>query len=186
MIEAPGILLIIKPVFKEFNLAMILPIFCAATYSLSMIFAKLTSESDTVFQQTTHIYISNFILAAITSILAINYFPSPEAGGGIAFLLRPFDFENHLFLIYIIIISIFGTAGILCLVTAYRIGSPSTNSPCEYIFLIYVLIFGYFLFDEIPDVISVLGMLLIVLSGTYIFIREGIRNSEVATTTSLR
>ena len=181
-----GILLIIKPNFSEFNWAMILPIFCAATYSLSMILAKLTSNSDSSFQQTTHIYVSNFFFAATTSLIAINFFPNAEGNSGIAFLVRPFDFTNYLFLTYIVIISVFGTIGILCLIMAYRIGLPAANAPCEYIFLIYALLIGYFLFNEIPDMLSLFGMLLITLSGIYIFIREGVKKSEIATETRLR
>ena len=69
---------------------------------------------------------------------------------------------------------------------AYRIGLPAANAPCEYIFLIYALLIGYFLFNEIPDMLSLFGMLLITLSGIYIFIREGVKKSEIATETRLR
>ena len=181
-----GILLIIKPSFQGFNWAMLLPILCAATYSLSMILAKLTSNKDTSFQQTSHIYISNFILAAVTSLVASHLLSYTGTNAGLEFLIRPFNFTNYLFLFFIFIISIFGTLGILCLIMAYRIGSPSANSPCEYIFLLYALLIGYFIFSEVPDLFSLLGMVIIFISGVYIFIREGIRSADTATNTSLR
>ena len=181
-----GILLIIKPSFQNFNWAMLLPILCAATYSLSMILAKLTSDEDTTFQQTSHIYISNFVLAIVTSLVASYLLSYTGTNAGLEFLVRPFNFTNYLFLFFIFIISIFGTLGILCLITAYRIGSPAANSPCEYIFLIYSLLIGYFIFNEVPDLFSLLGMVIISTSGFYIFIREGIRNIDTATNTSLR
>ena len=118
--------------------------------------------------------------------IAVNFFPNVEGNLGIAFLVRPFDFTNYLFLTYIVIISVFGTIGILCLIMAYRIGLPAANAPCEYIFLIYALLIGYFLFNEIPDILSLFGMSLIILSGIYIFIREGIKKSEIAIETRLR
>ena len=179
-----GILFIIKPNFESFNWAMLLPILCAATYALSMILAKLTSNKDTSFQQTSHIYISNFVLAAIISILGPYLISHTGANDGLEFLVRPFNFTNYLFLFFMLIISIFGTLGILCLIIAYRVGSPAANSPCEYIFNICLI--GYFIFDEVPDLFSLLGMLIIFLSGFYIFIREGIRKMDTATKTSLR
>ena len=181
-----GILFIIKPNFESFNWAMLLPILCAATYALSMILAKLTSNEDTSFQQTSHIYMSNFVLAAVTSLLGPYLISHTGANDGLEFLVRPFNFTNYMFLFFMLIISIFGTLGILCLIMAYRVGSPAANSPCEYIFLIYALLIGYFIFDEVPDLFSLLGMLIIFISGFYIFIREGIRNTYTATKTSLR
>ena len=181
-----GILFIIKPSFVTFNWAMLLPILCAITYSLSMILAKLTSAEDTSFQQTSHIYISNFLLAAVTSFVVSYLISYNGTNAGLEFIVRPFNFANKLFLFYMIIISIFGTLGILCLIMAYRVGSPAANSPCEYIFLIYALLIGYFIFNEVPDLFSLVGMIFIFGSGFYIFIREGIRSTDTATNTSLR
>ena len=45
---------------------------------------------------------------------------------------------------------------------------------------------GYLIFDEIPDGLSILGMVLIVGSSLFIFIRESIRNKPLAIKTSLR
>jgi drug/metabolite transporter (DMT)-like permease len=42
------------------------------------------------------------------------------------------------------------------------------------------LLAGYFIFGEVPDLLSFLGMVLISLSGTYIFVRESIRPQIVA------
>ena len=81
----------------------------------------------------------------------------------------------------LIIIAVVGTAGIFCLVSAYRIGSPSANAPFEYILLIYALISGYIIFNEIPDIYSLIGMALIIMSGIYVFIRESFNKRLIAT-----
>ena len=57
-----------------------------------------------------------------------------------------------------------GTAGIFCLVSAYRLGSPSANAPFEYVLLIYSLISGYIIFNEIPDLFTWIGGTIIFLS----------------------
>ena len=80
----------------------------------------------------------------------------------------------------LLIIAFTGTIGIFSLVYAYNIGSPQSNAPAEYILLVYALLAGYFIFGEIPDLLSFLGMVLISLSGTYIFVRESIRPQIVA------
>ncbi|MBT5984924.1 MAG: hypothetical protein HOG77_06890 [Thiotrichales bacterium] len=52
--------------------------------------------------------------------------------------------------------------------------------------LIFAIGSGYFIFSEIPDIYSILGMLLITASGLFVFIREGVKKESVALKTSLR
>ena len=78
------------------------------------------------------------------------------------------------------IIAFTGTIGIFSLVYAYNIGSPQSNAPAEYILLVYALLAGYFIFGEVPDLLSFVGMVFISLRGTYIFVRENIREQIVA------
>ena len=73
------------------------------------------------------------------------------------------------------------------LLSGYRIGNPSVIAPFEYVMLVIAIISGFVFFGEVPDILSVAGMLLIVVSGIFIFIREGIRRApRVATKISLR
>ena len=60
-----GTLLIVKPEFDTLNIYMILPMICAFTYSISMILAKLTSDKDSLFQQTFHIYLGTFVVGSL-------------------------------------------------------------------------------------------------------------------------
>jgi len=47
--------------------------------------------------------------------------------------------------------------------------------------LIYALISGYIIFNEIPDIYSLIGMALIIMSGIYVFIRESFNKRLIAT-----
>ena len=175
-----GTLLIIKPSFNNFNWYMLLPLITALTYSTSMTLSKLTSDKDNSFQQSFHIYIGGFVFGTIISILISSNFISIE-NEQLKFLTNPWSFIDIKLLIPMLIIAVTGTVGIFCLVSAYRIGSPQSNAPFEYILLIYSLITGYSIFGEIPDKLSLLGMVLIIFSGVYIFVRETIKDKLVAT-----
>jgi drug/metabolite transporter (DMT)-like permease len=48
-------------------------------------------------------------------------------------------------------------------------------APFEYTMLVISISIGLLFFDEVPDIYSVLGMLIIVASGLFIFIREQVR-----------
>jgi drug/metabolite transporter (DMT)-like permease len=96
------------------------------------------------------------------------------------FLYLTWTISDFYTLLALLIIAFAGTIGIFSLVYAYNIGSPQSNAPAEYVLLVYALLAGYFIFGEIPDLLSILGMVLISLSGTYIFVRESVREQLVA------
>ena len=175
-----GTLLIIKPSFNNFNWYMLLPLITALTYSISMTLSKMTSDKDNSFQQSFHIYVGGFVFGTIISILISSNFISVD-NEQLKFLTNPWVFIDFKLLIPMLIIAVTGTVGIFCLVSAYRIGSRQSNAPFEYILLIYSLFTGYLIFGEIPDKLSLLGMILIIFSGIYIFVRETIKDKLVAT-----
>ena len=58
----------IKPGYDAFNFFMVLPIITALTYSFSMVLAKKTSDKDSHFQQTFHIYLAGIIIGVPLSL----------------------------------------------------------------------------------------------------------------------
>ena len=178
-----GTLLIIKPDFTDINIYMIFPIITACTYALSMTLAKKTSKDDSLFQQTFHIYIGQFIGGSLISTLIyysdINFIILDN-------LNNPWIFNDTQTIAFIFFIGILGSLGIISLIAAYRIGSPLINAPAEYVHLIFAVIIGFVIFDELPDFYSFLGILLIVASGIYIVFRENRRNKLIVAKTTLR
>ena len=186
MVGFVGIIFIIKPEFANFNWVMILPIVCAFAYSLSMILTIYTKDSDTTYQQTSHVYLGSIAVGTIVYLVFGNFNEHYSDNPSLSYLLRAWDFTDFTILFKILVISFIGTIGILCLINAYRIGLPSVVSPFEYTMIINALIIGYFIFDEQPDYYSIIGMTLIILSGIYIFFRERPRKTKIVTENSLR
>ena len=174
-----GTLLIIKPSIYNFNWYILLPIFTAFSYAISMVLSKITSDKDNSFQQSFHIYLGGVIFGSLLSIVLTNQ--SASSLPLLSILSTKWIFTDLNILYKLIIIAVVGTVGIFCLVSAYRIGSPSANAPFEYILLIYALISGYIIFNEIPDIYSLIGMALIIMSGIYVFIRESFNKRLIAT-----
>lgn len=67
---------------------------------------------------------------------------------------------------------IFGVAAYNALTIAMRTGDVSVVSPFRYSRLLFALILGVFVFAERPDAVTLLGSLLIVLSGGYTLIQS--------------
>ena len=60
-------------------------------------------------------------------------------------------------------------------VKALRLGEASVIGNIQYTQLIYAAILGYFIFDEVPDLITLIGAAIIIGSALYIVHREAIR-----------
>ncbi len=176
-----GTLLIIKPGYGTFNFFMVLPIITALTYSFSMVLAKKTSDKDSHFQQTFHIYLAGIIIGVPLS-LSYGWFFSDINNS----FLKPWEVSDIHIILLISVISVVGSLGIICLISAYNIGSPMANAPSEYVILIFSFLIGYIIFREMPDIYSIIGIILIVFSGIYIFLRENAKKEMVSIKTTLR
>lgn len=181
-----GVLLIVKPTADTFNAIALLPIFTAFAYAVSMMVARYTKDKDSIWQQMMHLYFGGAIFGAIGSILmvlfAVNEASMPTAG----YIVREWNLTDGYIISIMICVAAIGCAGMLLLTYAYRLGAPSVIAPFEYSLLFLAAAWGYFLFDEVPDTLSMWGMILIVNSSLFIFFRENIRRRPMAIKTSLR
>lgn len=63
-------------------------------------------------------------------------------------------------------------------INGYRLASPATLAPFEYLAIIAGAIAGYLIWDEVPDVWVLVGALVIMMSGLYVAYREiGLKDS---------
>ena len=181
-----GVLFIVKPNPDELNIIALLPIISAFTYSVSMMIAKYTREKDSVFQQMLYMYFGSAVLAFVAWLIIPLIEFEPSQAKNLEYLIRDWSIYSSSVLLMLLGIAVIGSAGMLSLTSAYRVGSPPVIAPFEYIMLIFAIGNGFLFFREIPDIYSILGMLLIFGSGLFIFIREGAKKESVALKTSLR
>lgn len=76
------------------------------------------------------------------------------------------------------LIGLLTTLGMICYVRAFSAGEANAVGPIEYVRLIYAGLFGFFLFNEIPDIWTVLGGATIVACSLYIARDEARRPRE--------
>ena len=72
----------------------------------------------------------------------------------------------------LILVGVSGGIGNLALTQSYKNAEVSIVTPLKYLSLIYAVIFGYLIWNEIPSYKTLLGSLLVVLSSLIIFRRE--------------
>lgn len=65
-----------------------------------------------------------------------------------------------------------GGVGQLFLTTSYRYADASTVAPIEYVSMIWAVLFGYFLFAEVPHASVLVGSAIVIGAGVFIVMRE--------------
>ena len=181
-----GVIIVMNPRIDNLNLFYLLPVYCAICYSLSMIIIKITSDKDSVYSQIFHLYISALILSSLISLFigdgSFNKYEDPA----LQFLLREWHLSINENTTFLFIIGLSGAAGFFCLHQAYRIASPPTIAPFEYILIFWSISLGWIVFGDTLNLRVIVGIFLIVCSGIYVFFRENIRKTPISSDKPLR
>ena len=181
-----GVYITLNPDFSNFNYLSLLPILCAFCYSLSMIIIKKTSDKDSVYTQTFTFYFGAMFFSIIFYFVIgdgqYNTIDHPAS----QFIFREWFVNLESSILFMVTTGITATVAFLLLFTAYRIASPAVVSPFEYSILLWAPLIGWIYFEEIPNLNTVIGILIIVSSGIYIFIREKAQDQSIVTEKQLR
>jgi drug/metabolite transporter (DMT)-like permease len=85
---------------------------------------------------------------------------------------------NHF--VILCFIGIFGGVSNLWLSQSYKYSEVSLVTPLKYLTLVFAIIFGYFIWGEIPTIKTLIGAFLVIISTLIIFRRE-IYNKKIIT-----
>ncbi len=181
-----GVYITLNPDFNNFNYLSLLPILCAFCYSLSMIIIKKTSEKDSVYTQTFTFYFGAIIFSTIFYFLIGDGQYNTSDHPASQFIFREWFVDLESSILFMVATGLTATVAFLLLFTAYSIASPAVVSPFEYSILLWSPLIGWIYFNEIPSLNTVIGIIIIVSSGIYIFMREKAQEQSIATEKPLR
>ena len=181
-----GVVIIANPTFDSFNIFMIFPILCAFGYSASMIIIKITSEKDSVYSQTFHVYLATLLFAPLVTYIGSTFGSSIGYNQVLNFVFRSWELNLHTQYFLIFVVGICVVAGFLLIFNAYRVGKPFVIAPFEYTILLWSIFYGWLIWDESVTVRSWIGMAMIVTAGIYLFYRERVNEQEITMDQPLR
>jgi len=69
-------------------------------------------------------------------------------------------------------VGIFGGVANLWLSQSYKYSEVSLVTPLKYLALVFAIVFGYFIWGEVPTIKTLIGALLVIISTLIIFRRE--------------
>ena len=181
-----GVFIVLNPSLDNFKIINLAPVACALCYAASMIILKITNDKDNVYSQMSHLYIGALIISLIFFLIMgdgkFNNFSNPS----IQFIFREWWTNPEKAWPVIIAMGFCGSIAFAFVFNAYNIASPSLISLFEYSLILYSIIIGYLLFEEIPTYRTLIGALVIISAGIYIYFREKIKDQPIATENPIR
>ena len=153
MIGFIGVIIIADPGLKGMNYLYFLPlIFC-----IGMAFVTITIRK---LSKTEPIWLISIFFTITISI------------AGLATIPMGWIMPNFQDFILLALIGVTGGSANLFLTQSYKLSEVSLVAPLKYLALIFAIIFGYLIWNEIPTVKTLIGASLVVLASLIIFRRE--------------
>ena len=148
-----GIIFITEPGFSALNVYYIYPIiFCLGLSYVAIAIRKLSSTEPAWL-------ISFFFSFSIMILSFLSFY-------------QGWILPSLLDLFLLSMVGILGGLANLWLSQSYKYSEVSLVSPLKYLGLVFAIIFGYFIWNEIPTSKTLLGALLVIVSSIIIFRRE--------------
>ena len=148
-----GMLLIVKPAYEELNIYYIFPIiFCIFFACVALSIRSLSSTEP------------NYRIALYFSLFSmiVGLFTLPFGW------VMPNKFELFL----LIFTGLVGSVANILLTVSLRYAEASLVTPTKYLNLVFAILLGYFIWSEIPKLLTLVGAGLIIISSVIIFMRE--------------
>lgn len=148
-----GALIIIRPGTDVFTIYAVLPLIAAVCYTTYNLTTRFVGNRESPW--TSLLYSALFGAVVFSCIVPFFWQPVSLFVAGLMILL-----------------SFCGTFSQLFLIRALSIGEASLLAPFAYVGLIYATIWGLVFFGEFPDKWSILGAIIIAISGFYVWYRD--------------
>ena len=153
LVSLVGALIIIRPGTEVFTIYAVLPLAAAVCYSTYNLTTRYVGDRESPW--TSLLYSALFGAIVLSCIVPLYWQPVSLST---AFLMA--------------LLGVCGMTSQLMLIRALALGEASLLAPFAYVGLIYATLWGFLFFDEFPDQWSILGGIIIALSGFYVWYRD--------------
>ena len=155
-----GMLVIIRPGFVDISIGVYMVLFSALLWSINIIITKKISKDDSAI---TILAYQSIFMSLLSFFIVLFFWEMPS--------IKTF--------IYLILAAMCGTVLHLTLNHAFKLVDVSMTQPYSFLNLVFASIIGYFVFDEIPDLYTWIGALIIFTGVLIISYREMKLDKEI-------
>ncbi len=167
-----GVLIVLRPDSAQFSWVMLLPIMAALFYALCQVvvrYARLTAPASVM---SLYAGVAFAVLSPPIGLLLVDADPGQAVSASARTLLLPWSMPGGLDLLMITFTGATSALGFMFMSYAYKRCEASQLAPFEYIMIVWVTLLSYLVWDELPDLPTVIGIAIIILSGIYVLRRE--------------
>ena len=144
-----GVLIILRPGLSIFDIKSLLPLMAAFFLGLYQVVTRKVSENDST---ETSLFYTSLIGFIVMSILAFVYW-------------EPLTLNSYFLFTSI---GIFFSMGIYFQIIALSKARASIIQPFHYTLIFWAIILGYLVYDDLPDIPTIVGAIIIAASGIYV------------------
>ena len=144
-----GVLIILRPTSSIFDPKALLPLIAAFVLGLYQIVTKKVSKKDS---NETSLFYTSLIGLTIMSLLAYRFW-------------TPVDKSSYTMFLGI---GLFFSLGLYLQIIALGKARASIIQPFHYTLIFWAIIFGYVFYNDIPDMFTVIGAIIITCSGIFV------------------
>lgn len=144
-----GVLIILRPGLSIFDIKSLLPLMAAFFLGLYQVVTRKVSENDST---ETSLFYTSLIGFIVMSILAFVYW-------------QPLTLNSYFLFTCI---GIFFSMGIYFQIIALSKARASIIQPFHYTLIFWAIILGYLVYDDLPDMPTIVGAIIIAASGIYV------------------
>ena len=148
-----GAAIIIRPGYGMIQLTALFPIGAACLYALYQISTRFLGRTDNAM--TTLFYTASSGTTILTCLVPLHWI-APDTKGWLM----------------MIVLGVTSNLGHFSMIKAYEHAPAPTVVPFTYANLLWMTLFGYILFSDLPDLWTISGACIVAGSGLYIFHRE--------------
>ena len=181
-----GVLFIIQPGGLEFQIETLLVLGAALSYAVFQIWTRrlktVGNLAGMVAVQHVCYLAVGLIFTAINFISPIDYSGNPT----VDFLLRSPTLMSYTHIFYVVICSFSVLLLSFASSNAYRSVEASLIAPFEYVAIPLGVVWGILIWNEWPDKMALIGIVMILAGGLYTLYRENIKSVDVITSTPMR
>lgn len=159
-----GVLLILKPQAADFNSYALLPLVSAILYAFAMILTRTRCRDEHPLVLSLALNVT-FVVAGLAASAWLVLVPVSTGDGADRFLTGswiPMAREQWLAMALLTAAVLIGSIGAAI---AYQVGPPSIVATFDFAYVAFAAAWGFIVFAETPDRLTLLGMALIVGAG---------------------
>lgn len=153
VMSSVGALIVIRPGTDVFTPAAILPLICALSYAASALLTRFIGPKESAWSSMFYASVFGTIVASFS--LPFVWTPIAQAD-----LWR------------FVVLGVLGTAAQLALIRAFSVAEAAAIAPYSYTGVLFASTYSLIFFGTLPDRLTLLGIVVIVAAGLYVWSRE--------------